>query len=138
MIPQSGYGLMHKILSEDENRILATPFKDLTKEQRSAAFSLSDRVADHNRKQAYSNKSKFNITISDRDVLLKNGVTSPIDPKQAFTNRREWAEHLKRNDCVEIGNDYNNAKPPTEIKGDFNCRKELSQATHQVMEKYGH
>lgn len=83
-------------------------------------------------------RNPLKITLQDRDVLLKDGVISPLDGKTAFHNRRDWADHLKRNDCVEIGNDFNNAKPRTEIRGDFDCRKELSQATHQIMEKYGH
>lgn len=83
-------------------------------------------------------KNSFKITLQDKDILLKDGVVSPLDGKTAFHNRHDWADHLKRNDCVEIGNDFNNSKPRTEIRGDFDCRKELSQATHQVMEKYGH
>lgn len=80
---------------------------------------------------------KVNTTIMDKDKLLANGIISPLDGKTAFSNRRDWGEHLKANGCVEYGNDLNNHKAPTEIRGDFDCRKELSQATHQVMEKYG-
>lgn len=129
---------MHKILTEEENRILETPFKGLTQAERAIAFSASDKLSAYNRAQSPPENSASRIAIMDRDVLLKNGVTSPIDPKQSFTNRRDWAEHLKRNDCVEIGNDFNNAVPRKEIRGDFNCREELSKVTHQVMEKYGH
>lgn len=82
--------------------------------------------------------SKVNTVIIDKDVLLKDGIVSPLDGKTAFHNRREWGEHLKANGCVEYGNDMNNHKAPTEVRGDFDCRKELAQATHQVMDKYGH
>ena len=81
---------------------------------------------------------KGKIVVRDADILLKDGIKSPLDQKSVFTNRKDWAEHLKRNGCVEIGNDYNNKKPSKEIHGDFDCRKELAQAVNQVADKYGH
>ena len=82
---------------------------------------------------------KSYVQIVDRDKLLSDGVLSPLDQKTAFHNRRDWGEHLKANGCVEIGNDFNKStEKKREIKGDFDCRKELAQATHQVMEKHGH
>lgn len=84
-------------------------------------------------------RQAVNTILQDRDILLKDGILSPLDQKTAFHNRRDWNEHLKRNGCVEIGNDYNNStQKKSEIKGDFNCRQELGKATYQVMEKYGH
>lgn len=82
--------------------------------------------------------AKVKTIIMDKDKLLADGILSPLDQKSAFHNRREWAEHLKANNCVEYGNDLNNHKAPTEVRGDFDCRKELAQATHQIMDKYGH
>lgn len=124
-------------LSEDENRLLNTPFKDLSAAERSSAFSVSDRIAEWNRSQPSNVSGK--IGILDKDKLLANGVVSPLDGKTAFHNRREWANHLKANGCVEIGNDFNNStKKKREIHGDFDCREELGKATYQVMEKYGH
>ena len=82
---------------------------------------------------------KINTTIMDKDKLLANGIISPLDMKTAFHNRRDYADHLKRNGCVEIGNDFNKStEKKREIKGDFDVRAELSEATHRVMEKYGH
>lgn len=76
--------------------------------------------------------------IMDRDKLLANGVLSPLT-KEAFHNRTDWNNHLKANGCVEIGNDFNTAhEKPIELKGDFDCRKELGEATYQVLDKYGH
>lgn len=100
-------------------------------------FSKAMKISNA-REDARIGRNSLKITLQDKDVLLRNGVISPLDGKTAFHNRREWAEHLKLNNCVEIGNDFNNAKPRTEIRGDFDCRKELAQVTHQVMEKYGH
>lgn len=81
---------------------------------------------------------KVKTVIMDKDKLLANGVVSPLDQKSSFTNRQSWGEHLKANGCVEYGNDLNNHKAPTEVRGDFDCRKELTEATHQVMGKHGH
>lgn len=50
-------------------------------------------------------------------------------------SRREHREFLKRNGCVEVGNDFNNTKSPKEVRGDFNVRPELSRAVHQVLNK---
>lgn len=87
--------------------------------------------------QRISKKSK--ISIMDKDKLLANGVLSPLDMKTAFHNRVDYADHLKRNGCVEVGNDFNKStEKKREIKGDFDVRAELSKVTHQVMDKYGH
>lgn len=84
-------------------------------------------------------KQSSSITLMDKDKLLANGILSPLDQKSAFHNRKDWGEHLKRNGCVEVGNDLNKAtEKKREIKGDFDVRAELSKVTHQVMEKYGH
>lgn len=96
------------------------------------------------RKEEFSDESthktfKIKTVIVDKDRLLANGVISPIDGKTAFHNRQDWANHLKANDCVEIGNDFNKSHEKRKpIEGDFDCRKELTKVTHQVMEKYGH
>lgn len=80
------------------------------------------------------NEKKDKVTVIITDVLLKDGVVSPIDQKSVFHNRKDWGEHLKRNNCVELGNDR---MPERKIQGNFNCRKELTQATRQVLEKQG-
>jgi hypothetical protein len=97
-------------------------------------------VIDADRKEiapSFYQGNKSHVSIMDKDRLLANGIVSPID-QTVFHNRREWANHLKSHDCVEFGNDLNNAKAPTEMRGDFNCREELGKATYQIMEKYGH
>jgi len=117
--------------------LLKKPFKDLSSEERAQAFALSDKIAEFNRAQPKP-VSNAPVTISMRDKLLENGVISPLDGKTAFHNRHSWAEHLKKNGCVEIGNDFNNAtQKKREIKGDFDCRDELGRATYQIAEKYG-
>lgn len=125
--------------SYDEKRIFSAPIKDLSVEERAIAILLSDERANWNWTENKKHQSKHSgVTVIMTDKLLENGVVSPLDGKTAFHNRRTWKEHLKANGCVEIGNDYNNLKKKTEIQGDFDCRKELSQAVNQVAEKYGH
>jgi hypothetical protein len=81
---------------------------------------------------------KVTTVIMDKDKLLANGVLSPLDMKTAFHNRRDYAEHLKANGCVEIGNDFNKStEKKREIVGDFDCRSELAQAVNQAQDKYG-
>lgn len=129
---------MSEILSPEEQKLLNTPFKDLSDDERAKAFSVSDKLAQHNLSQpkAYS---EAKMSILDKDKLLANGVLSPLDMKTAFHNRRDYADHLKRNGCVEIGNDFNNStKKDREIKGDFDVRAELAKTTHEVMDKYGY
>lgn len=91
---------------------------------------------EHKQLESQYVKNAVKTVIYDKDKLLAEGVPSPIT-KESFHNRREWNNHLKQHGCVEIGNDFNNAKMREEVRGDFDCRKELAQATHQIMEKYG-
>lgn len=89
-------------------------------------------------KSSHANR-KVDTVIMDKDKLLANGVISPLDMKTAFHNRRDYAEHLKANGCVEIGNDFNSSiDKRREIKGDFDCRNDLGKATYEVMEKHGY
>ena len=48
--------------------------------------------------------------------------------------RSQHREYLKRNGYSEVGNDMPTA--PRELKGDFNLRKELTDATRQVLAKH--
>lgn len=119
-------------LTDNETRLLIMPFSALSAEETSIAFSASDRLAEYNRNQPHTPSQ--NLCIIDKDKLLKDGVVSPLDQKTYFTNRKAWGEHLKANGCVEIGNDYNNStRKKREIKGDFDCRRELAHATQQVL-----
>lgn len=82
---------------------------------------------------AVSGKSKgIKITVVDRDKLLRDGVASPITG-EGFTNRAQWGEHLKKHGVVEVGNDLNKAKVREEVRGDFDCRRELTEAVNRVM-----
>lgn len=84
---------------------------------------------------SYDNAQPLRGAIIDKDRLLANGIASPID-KSMHTNRRTWKEHLKANGCVEIGNDFNKSTGKKPLEGNFDCRKELTEATNRVWDKY--
>lgn len=129
------------MFSEDEIRIINTPIRDLSKTELAIAFSLSDKIVEHNKvaRKNFQLSGNIKISLLDKDKLLTNGVVSPLDQKSVFHNRADWGDHLKRNGCVEIGNDYGDStKKKREIKGDFDCRDALGQAVQQVGEKYGY
>ena len=54
--------------------------------------------------------------------------------RPVIQGRKEHREFLKRNGYVEVGNDIPTAPPP--LKGDFNLRKELADATRQILSKH--
>jgi hypothetical protein len=69
------------------------------------------------------------VQIVDKDILLRNGVKSQADGN-VYGNRREYNDHLKRHDMVEVG-DQAPTEASKEIRGDFDCRKELHDAIKQ-------
>lgn len=72
------------------------------------------------------------ITVYNNDGLLHDGIKSPIDGTM-FTSKKKWNDHLRQHNCREVGNDWNNKTPNREVRGDFDCRKELTQAVRQVL-----
>lgn len=69
------------------------------------------------------------LTITDKDRLLKDGVKSQADGK-TYTTRREYNDHLKRHDMVEVG-DQAPTQASQEIRGDHDCQRELREAFKQ-------
>ncbi len=76
------------------------------------------------------------LNFYNNDKLLDNGVRSPVDGR-VYSNKKTWRDNLKAHGCVEVGNDLNNAKPRSEIRGDYNVRQELARATYEVLNKQG-
>lgn len=138
----------YDILLQGRLRILSPErFKDKQSIEHKETISygmITDRtgpflVFDAEEKEAVNGVSKtpLRLTIMDKDKLLRDGVSSPCDGK-TYHNRLTWNEMLKRNNCVEIGNDYNNQiGKPSELKGDFNTRKALKDALCEVKAKNG-
>lgn len=120
-------------LTDAETRLLSTPFKHLGMDDRGRVFAASDKLARYRQRQPHLRTCS--MLIQDKDVLLKDGVISPIEGK-AYHNRREWNDHLKRHGVREIGNDFNNAhEKPRELKGDYNVRPALAEAIKEVLTK---
>lgn len=51
--------------------------------------------------------------------------------------RAQHREFLRRNGYVEVGNEKL-PPPPAEVRGDFNVRRELAEATRSVLSQPGH
>ena len=91
--------------------------------------TLSGALAKRNQ---YAKPSDFKINIRDKEVSFKEGsVFSHADQKH-YSNRKDWDNHLKQHGCIEVGNEKPKERKRA-IQGDFNCRKELTEATRQVL-----
>lgn len=77
-------------------------------------------------------KSDYKLTVFNRDVLFQNPVKSPVDGKH-YTNRKTYDDHLKAHNCFEIGTEKVSTKK-REIQGDFNVRKELTEAVNRYIQ----
>lgn len=90
---------------------------------------------DHRLQMILESRKAKSPVVYDRDKLLAGGVFSHAD-KKTYTTKREWDDHLKAHGCVEVGNDYNHMlKGRTEVAGNFECRKELTEAYRHVTGK---
>lgn len=116
-------------LTDVQIHLLCTPFVNLSPSERSNAFSASDKLAEWNRKQPY--RMTGGITVMDRDALLKDNIQSPADGKR-YSNRKDWNEMLKRNNCIEFGNDQKVQARPTQIKN-----MNLKPAIAAALRKHG-
>lgn len=87
------------------------------------------------KRNEYAKPSAFAVNnIWDKGVSFKDGPVFSHADKKRYSNRQDWDNHLKQHGCVEVGNDKGYLKEKKrEIQGDFNCRKELTEATRQVL-----
>lgn len=74
------------------------------------------------------------MTVGNREMCFSDPVKSMIDGKY-YNNRKDYQNHLKQHGCVEVGNEYNGKTPKRELRGDFNVRKELTEATREVLSR---
>lgn len=96
-------------------------------------INLDTGLPEEPAKKNWDGSSRLHVYNADK--LVENGVQSPLDGK-VYSNRKTWNDHIKAHGCVEVGNDMNNAKPRSEIRGDYNVRQELARTTHQILNKY--
>lgn len=107
-------------------------------EERMATIALLDQkfkmIAEENKKfRPLQNK----LQIRDKDIsFTKGAVLSHVDGKY-YSNRKDWDNHLKQHNCVEVGNDYKHMvnKSKTEVKGDFTVRGELTKVVNNVLNR---
>lgn len=75
-----------------------------------------------------------NHLIIDKDKALNGGVVNPLDGKK-YDTRHKWDETLKRHNCHQADTSMPTKKE--ELKGNYNARKELTEATREVLSKRG-
>ncbi len=67
--------------------------------------------------------------VYDADAIMGDGIKSMADGKR-YTSRRDYSASLRARGYIEMGDQAPN-KANTEIRGDFNVKKELHQAIQQ-------
>lgn len=112
-------------LTDAQIHLLCTPFANLSSTERSNAFSASDKVAEYNRKCVLKLTGGGMAIMTDK-LFDKGNIVSPADGK-AYSNRAEWKEMLKRNNCVEFGNDQKVRARPVELKN-MNLKPAIAEA----------
>lgn len=70
------------------------------------------------------------MIIIDKEKPLHGGMKSTIDGK-IYTSRSAWDDHLRANNCRQYEKDSQRDKG--EMKGNFDCRKELTEATRAAL-----
>lgn len=63
------------------------------------------------------------------------GIDVATGKAPIISSRSEHRDYLRRNGYVEVGNEMPKSKPRS-IEGDFDVRKELTKAVHEVLPKY--
>jgi len=74
------------------------------------------------------------MVIADIQPYQAMAVDKATGKMPMITSRSGHRDFLKRNGYVEVGNEM--PKERSEIRGDFNNRKELTEAVRQVIPKY--
>lgn len=115
--------------------LLTVPLKDLSKDQRSAAFALYDKKLSDIRTENSKFKSmhvKHLPSVMSDDLGLK-GVLNHADGR-IYDSKSSFRKATRRAGCYELGNDVtsDNMDRKRETHGDFNVRPELKQALERV------
>ena len=74
------------------------------------------------------------MVLSDLSPYQAMGVDVATGKAPVITSRSKHREYLRRNNYIEVGNEV--PKMRTEVYGDFNVRKELTEAVREVLPKY--
>ncbi len=89
-------------------------------------------LADPKLGEVIMRKASFHIA-PDIQPYQAMAIDSKTGKAPMITSRRQHKEFLNRNNFVEVGNEMPKAQ---KAKADHNVRQELTQATHEVMQKY--
>jgi len=73
--------------------------------------------------------------VPDIPAYQAMGIDKATGKAPVIEGRVQHRAYLKRNGYVELGNDAPKAIPKV-MRGDFNVRKELTEVTRQVIQKY--
>ncbi len=117
-------------LTDKEIHLLCTPFVNLAQSDRANAFHASDKLAAWNRRQPFLADCSAASRMTDKLFNEKN-IQSPADGKY-YSNRQQWNEMLKRNNCMEFGNDQKAKPRPVQMKN-----MNLKPAIADAMKKHG-
>lgn len=110
---------------------------DKTRDMMGPFLILTADIKPHEPAMFKKKRFSSNLLNMDKDKLLKDGVKSVIDGS-IHTNRQTYAEHLKKHNCTEVGNDYNNAKPKAEANYEFDdsgIEEATARAVQEVAER---
>ncbi|WP_208856073.1 FmdB family zinc ribbon protein [Chromobacterium subtsugae] len=72
----------------------------------------------------------------DQPAYQAMAIDSKTGTAPMIEGRAQHREFLRRNDYVELGPESSKPKPRTEVLGDFNVRRELTEATREVLAKH--
>ena len=69
----------------------------------------------------------------NKELDWNKGIVNPADGKR-YGNKQQYLDAVKRSGGKVMGNDLK-AEQRKEVRGDYNVRKELTNATKQVLSK---
>lgn len=84
--------------------------------------------ADTKALEAYQNKAPGTW---NKEVCFGSPVKSPVDGKH-YSSRKQWDNHLKANQCHEVGNDPAGYRKHEGIRGDFDTKKDIAQVLNKM------
>lgn len=124
---------MDRILNDSEMSILRTPIALLDKAQRQLAFQYRERLdaAIREENKAYGPISIGGMIVIS-DSLGHQGIRSQVDGMY-YDSKSAYYKSLKSSGHIICDDGMVNAK--REIRGDFDCKKELKEAWQSVKSK---
>lgn len=118
------------------NSLISKPLKDMTSEERSAAFALYDRRVMEVQQENSNFKASQRAPMVISDDMGLHGIFNHADGKR-YDSKSEFNKAVKAKGCRIVGNDWNDSKykTPSErgVRGDYNVRPQLKEAIQKVL-----